>query len=96
VLISFPSQHRGIDIPLVRDELLNMLLAARDTVSSLLCESKTRLIHEKTTSLLTFVTYVLARHPDIYQHLGNEIEQTMGGRDTPTISDIRSMKYCEL
>ncbi|KAF8514030.1 cytochrome P450 [Gautieria morchelliformis] len=65
------------DIPMVRDELLNLLLAARDT----------------TTSLLTFVTYALACHPDIYQHLVNEIEQTMGGRDTPTISDIRSMKY---
>lgn len=83
-----------LDIELVRDELLNLLLAARDTVSTQCTPTNPRLIHWQTTSLLTFVTYVLACHPDIYQRLGNEIEQTMGCRHIPTVSDIKSMKYC--
>ena len=54
-----------------------------------------QLIHWKTASLLTFATYVLACHPEINERLRNEIEQTMAGRDIPTISDIKSMKYCK-
>lgn len=52
-------------------------------------------MHLKTASLLTFVIYVLACHPEVCQRLENEIEHTMKGRDVPTISDIRNMKYCE-
>ncbi|KAF8575554.1 cytochrome P450 monooxygenase pc-3 [Ramaria rubella] len=65
------------DVKLVRDELLNLLLAARDT----------------TASLLTFTTYILAYHQDVCSKLRVEIEHTIGEREFPTIVDIRGMKY---
>ncbi|KAF8502557.1 cytochrome P450 monooxygenase pc-3 [Hysterangium stoloniferum] len=67
----------GADAKAVRDELLNFLLAARDT----------------TTSLLTFTTYILASHPDIAENVRNEINRVIGERDIPTLGEVRSMKY---
>ncbi|THV04324.1 cytochrome P450 [Dendrothele bispora CBS 962.96] len=65
------------DKKVVLDELLNILLAARDT----------------TASLLTFSVYVLAQRPDVYARLKAEISDKMGFSRRPTYEDTRDMKY---
>ncbi|KAG9105044.1 Cytochrome P450 52A3 [Ceratobasidium sp. 370] len=68
---------RTDDSALIRDTLLAFLLAGRDT----------------SASLLTFLTYVLATHPDVYQRLEAEIEEVITLNDSVTIDDIRNMRY---
>ncbi|TLD37325.1 cytochrome P450 [Venturia nashicola] len=60
----------------LRDELLNVLLAGRDT----------------TASLLSNLFFMLAKRPDIFRKLRNEVEETLGG-ELPTYEQIKSMKY---
>ncbi|KAL4076590.1 cytochrome P450 [Scleroderma yunnanense] len=50
------------DTGMIRDQLLNMLLAARDT----------------TSCLLTYVTYFLALHPNVAAKLRQEVEDVCG------------------
>lgn len=65
------------DKKLIKDEVLNMLLAGRDT----------------TASTLTFVTYMLAMHPDLAVRLRTEIIERVGSTRSPTYDDIKEMKY---
>jgi len=65
------------DMTLIVDEIINILLAGRDT----------------TAGLLTFVTYCLAMHPETLARLREEIVSTVGTSRTPTFDDIRGMKY---
>jgi cytochrome P450 len=60
----------------LRDELLNVLLAGRDT----------------TASLLSNMWFMLAKHPEIFEKLRREVEETLNG-DLPTYEQLRSMKY---
>ncbi len=60
----------------LRDQLLNVLLAGRDT----------------TASLLSLTFYELARHPDVYQKLRDEIMEVCGDRH-PTYENIKDMAY---
>lgn len=59
----------------IRGELLNILLAGRDT----------------TAGLLSNTFFVLARRPDIWAKLQNEVDQLHGKR--PNYETLRSMKY---
>lgn len=59
----------------IRSELLNILLAGRDT----------------TASLLGNVWFVLAKRPDIWAKLRNEVD-TLNG-EHPTFEQIKNMKY---
>ncbi|KAJ4376485.1 hypothetical protein N0V83_001769 [Neocucurbitaria cava] len=59
----------------IRDELINILLAGRDT----------------TASLLSNMFFEIAKRPDIYAKLRDEIA-TLDGR-TPTYEELRSFKY---
>lgn len=65
------------DPKVIRDQLLNILLASRDT----------------TSSLLTFVTYFMALHPEVVQRLRKEILDQVGSDRAPTFDDIRNMRY---
>ncbi|EIN04106.1 cytochrome P450 monooxygenase CYP63 [Punctularia strigosozonata HHB-11173 SS5] len=65
------------DKTLIRDQLLNVLLASRDT----------------TACLLTFTTYLLALHPDVMVRLRTEVLDRCGSSRTPTWDDVRAMKY---
>ncbi|KAF5354945.1 hypothetical protein D9756_005644 [Leucocoprinus leucothites] len=65
------------DQDVIRDELVNLLVAARDT----------------TSSLLTFSLYMLIEHPDIEKRLRKEILDKVGYERTPTSEDIREMRY---
>lgn len=59
----------------IRAELLNILLAGRDT----------------TAGLLSNTFFVLARRPDIWAKLQNEVDQLGGKR--PDYETLRNMKY---
>ena len=59
----------------IREELINILLAGRDT----------------TASLLSNMFFQIAKRPDIYAKLRDEVA-TLEGR-TPTYSELRDLKY---
>ncbi|CAE6440562.1 unnamed protein product [Rhizoctonia solani] len=65
------------DISVIKDELINILVAARDT----------------TASTLTFAVYVLAENPKIMAKLRSEILSHLGTSNHPTPEDFKEMKY---
>ncbi|KAG8690790.1 hypothetical protein FRC08_010355 [Ceratobasidium sp. 394] len=65
------------DRTLIADELVNILLAARDT----------------TASLLTFTTYLLTQHPNVFSKLRAEVLEHVGPNAAPTYELIKGMKY---
>ncbi|KAJ3827533.1 cytochrome P450 [Lentinula raphanica] len=65
------------DEQIIRDELVNILVAGRDT----------------TASLLTFAIYVLTQTPAITQRLRKEILDSVGPHARPTYKNIADMKY---
>ncbi|KAG8690868.1 hypothetical protein FRC09_011805 [Ceratobasidium sp. 395] len=65
------------DRTLIADELVNILLAARDT----------------TASLLTFTTYLLTQHPDVLSKLRAEVLEHVGPNAAPTYEQLKGMKY---
>ena len=66
---------RTTDPVQLRAELMNILLAGRDT----------------TASLLSDTWFILARRPDIWTKLAEEVD-ALGG-EKPTVEQIRDMKY---
>ncbi|KAF8905836.1 cytochrome P450 [Gymnopilus junonius] len=65
------------DQTVLRDEVLNILLAGRDT----------------TTNSITFATYMLAEHPDVFERLRQEVLDKVGETRRPTFEDMKDMKY---
>ncbi|KAH7339083.1 cytochrome P450 [Rhizoctonia solani] len=65
------------DISVIKDELINILVAARDT----------------TTATLTFAVYMLAENPDIMAKLRAEVVRRLGTSNYPTPEDFKEMKY---
>ncbi|THV01192.1 cytochrome P450 [Dendrothele bispora CBS 962.96] len=65
------------DRKVVTDEVLNILLAARDT----------------TASLLTSCVYILTQRPDICARLKSEISEKLGSSRRLTYEDTKKMKY---
>ncbi|KAI6140943.1 cytochrome P450 [Pisolithus thermaeus] len=64
-------------ITVIRDEIMNILIAGRDT----------------TASTLTFLVYMLSQHPDVLKRLRAEILSTVGSSGRPTSEDVEEMKY---
>jgi len=64
------------DESVILDELVNFLIAARDT----------------TSALLTFLTYALTLHPDIMALVRGEVLSRCGTDRVPTFHDIKQMK----
>ncbi|KAG8881394.1 hypothetical protein FRB98_004374 [Tulasnella sp. 332] len=62
---------------LMKDQLLNMMLAARDT----------------TAGLLSFACYLLAMHPDVMSRLRQEIISIIGLTDLSTYDNLKNLKY---
>jgi cytochrome P450 len=67
------------DRTILRDQLVAVLLAGRDT----------------TASTLSWTFYEMARHPDVFKKLREEIIQTVGLEQAPTYSDLKNMKYLQ-
>ncbi|KAG1875454.1 cytochrome P450 [Suillus subalutaceus] len=65
------------DPVVIRDEILNIMIAGRDT----------------TAATLTFVIYMLAQNPDVLRRLREEILSKVGSSRRPTYDDVRDMKY---
>lgn len=67
------------DRKVLRDQLVAVLLAGRDT----------------TASTLSWTLYELARHPECVRRLREEILSVVGPDRTPTYADLKSMKYLQ-
>ncbi|KAJ1305082.1 hypothetical protein OPQ81_000122 [Rhizoctonia solani] len=65
------------DESVIRDEIINILVAARDT----------------TATTLTFAVYILAENPSIMSRLRDEIISRLGTSNYPTPDDLKEMKY---
>ncbi|KAF7290302.1 Cytochrome P450 [Mycena chlorophos] len=65
------------DLALIRDQLLSVLLASRDT----------------TACLLTYVVYFIAIYPEVGKKLRAEVLEHCGPDRAPTFENIRDMKY---
>ncbi|KAG8812507.1 hypothetical protein FRC17_002007 [Serendipita sp. 399] len=65
------------DIQLIQDELINILIAGRDT----------------TASCITFATYMLSQHPSVLERLEREVLSVLGSTRAPELDDFRSMPY---
>ncbi|KAH8113061.1 cytochrome P450 monooxygenase CYP63 [Phellopilus nigrolimitatus] len=70
-------EHLAQNVGLIRDELLSILLASRDT----------------TACLLTFVTYFMAMYPEVAKRMRDEVLQTHGLDRIPTYESLRGLKY---
>ncbi|MFY0566587.1 cytochrome P450 [Archangium lansingense] len=84
------------------EDLLSMLLQARDADGAGMSEQQVRdeiltLImagHETTASALTFVWYLLSRHPEVEARLHAELEAVLGGRP-PTVAELQRLPYLD-
>ncbi|PCH34632.1 cytochrome P450 monooxygenase CYP63 [Wolfiporia cocos MD-104 SS10] len=76
IFLEFLADHTE-DAKVIQDQLLNILLASRDT----------------TSSLLTSVTYFLALHPDVAKKLRAEVLEHCGVDGIPTFATIKNMRY---
>lgn len=93
---------RAADETILRDEILNILLAGRDTVrlplilicrdSHMLTPSRMIVAHQ-TTNSITFAVYMLAEHPEVCKRLRQEILEHVGDSQRPTFDDMKDMKY---
>ena len=88
-----------------RDDLLSMLLRARDeegdgtgmSDKQLRDEALTIFLagHETTANALTWTWYLLARHPEIESRLHAELDEVLEGR-LPTVADLPRLRYTEM
>ncbi|KAH9908899.1 cytochrome P450 52A11 [Xylariomycetidae sp. FL2044] len=67
------------DRKVLRDQLVAVLLAGRDT----------------TAATLSWTFYELGRHPEVVRRLRTEILDVVGPSRTPTYADLKSMKYLQ-
>ncbi|KAF9530962.1 cytochrome P450 [Crepidotus variabilis] len=65
------------DPKILQDELVNLLVAGRDT----------------TAGLITFSLYMITQHPDVEQRLRQEILEKVGPDAAPAYASMRDMKY---
>ncbi|KIO11875.1 hypothetical protein M404DRAFT_126596 [Pisolithus tinctorius Marx 270] len=77
-LVNCTEGKRSVTDPtVIRDEIVNILLAGRDT----------------TASTLTFLIYMLSQHPEVLKRLRDEVLSKVGSSRRPTYDDVRDMKY---
>jgi cytochrome P450 len=88
-----------------RGDLLSMLMLAQDAegggggMSDLQVRDEALTIflagHETTASALSWTFYLLARHPEVAERLGAELDAALGGR-APTMADLPRLSYAEM
>ncbi len=82
------------------DDLLAMLLAARDEQGEPMSETQLRdeiftlflAGNESTATSLTWTAYLLGRHPEVRQRLATELDETLAGQ-APTYADLGRLPY---
>ncbi|KAF8585530.1 cytochrome P450 monooxygenase pc-3 [Ramaria rubella] len=62
---------------ILRDEILNIMIAGRDT----------------TMATLTFAIYCLSQHPSVFAILRDEILKEVGSNRRPTFDDVKNCKF---
>ncbi|KAF2152710.1 cytochrome P450 [Myriangium duriaei CBS 260.36] len=67
------------DRQVLRDQLMSVLLAARDT----------------TAVTMSWLFYELSRHPEVWDKLRAEILAQVGRHRTPTYTDLKEMRYLQ-
>ena len=76
--------------------ILHFLIASGDDVTSkqLRDDLMTLLIagHETTAAVLTWTTFLLAKHPEVKEKVFEEVDRVCGDR-LPTVADMRELKY---
>ena len=85
------------------DDLLDMLLAARDVDGSAMSprqlrdEVMTLMLagHETTANTLTWTFLLLGQHPEVEERLVAELREVLGGRP-PTVADLPTLKYTDM
>ena len=83
-----------LDPTVLHDEVLNIMIAGRDTVSTdiyMRDPFPSNLL--QTAGTLTIVIYFLTQHPDVLKRLREEILSKVGPSRRPTYDDVREMKY---
>jgi cytochrome P450 len=85
-----------------RNDLLGMLLAARDDDGSAMTEEQVRdevitlflAGHETTALALSWTFYLLGRNPSARTRLEDELRNVLGGR-SPTMADLPKLQYAD-
>jgi len=49
----------------------------------------------KTASTITFTTYLLCRHPEVYRRVREEVINAFGRDGAPDIALLRQLRYCK-
>src|SRR5581483_9977868 len=102
ILYGFIRQRR--EHPAARDDLLSLLLHARDeadgtgmTDRQVRDEAMTLFLagHETTALALSWTWYLLARHPEAAAKLHAEVDAVLAGRE-PTMDDVPRLRYAEM
>ncbi|EJD35309.1 cytochrome P450 monooxygenase pc-1 [Auricularia subglabra TFB-10046 SS5] len=65
------------DVKVIKDEIVNILVAGRDT----------------TSVTLTFAVYFMAIHPDVLRRAREEVLARFGTTRTPSFEEMRDLKY---
>jgi cytochrome P450 len=84
------------------DDLLSRLRAAQDEDGSVMTDEQLRdecmtlflAGHETTALALTYVWYLLSKHPSVERELHEELDSVLGGR-APTAEDVPKLVYTE-
>jgi cytochrome P450 len=85
-----------------QDDLLSLLIRARDEDGSVMTDTQVRdeamtlflAGHETTALALTYSLYLLATHPECQARLAGELDRVLGGR-TPVLGDLESLRYTD-
>lgn len=85
-----------------QDDLLSLLIAARDEDGSTMTDAQVRdeavtlflAGHETTALALTYSLYLLALHPECQARVADELARVLDGR-TPGLGDLESLKYTD-
>lgn len=83
-----------------KDDLLSVLLAARDDEGNEMTEEELRdqvmtiflAGHETTAHTLSWTWYLLSQHPEVETKLSAELDEVLGGR-VPTFQDVKQLRY---
>lgn len=71
----YEDTNRGMDDTQLRHEIMNLFLAG----------------HETTANGVSFALYLLASNPDIEDRFSNEIDNTIGKKNRPSMDEIKSL-----
>jgi cytochrome P450 len=104
VVYQIIAERRGRGGSADRDDLLSMLLHARDEETGASMDDRqlhdeviTLLLagHETTAVTLTWTWYLLSAHPDVERRLQLELDSVLGGR-VPTTDDLANLAYTRM